>query len=330
MKKTVIQEGSGVKRALVTGATGFIGHNLCDSLLNKGVKLHVLGRREPGIDSEFHYWNLLEPLRETSLAGIDTVFHLAGKAHALSETQQDENEYFQINTEATEKLLEAAKNEGVRTFVYFSSVKAVGDIDGVMDESVSMEADTPYGRSKMASERLVLEGGFVPHPVVIRPSMVYGNTEKGNLPKMIRAIRSGRFPPLPEVSNKRSMVHVDDLVQAAILAAECAVTAGQIYIVTDGNSYSTRQMYEWICKALHKPVPAWHLPLLVLKLMAKVGDLIGSFRGQRFLFDSDALEKLTGNACYSSKKIHDELGFEPHHNLRESLPEIISYLRVNK
>ncbi len=323
-------ERAELKTVLVTGTTGFIGQHLCSVLLKRGVELHILGRRQPEIDAKFHYWDLIEPLNATSLAGIDTIFHLAGKAHALAETRQDEDEYFQINTESTRKLLEEAKKSGVQTFVYFSSVKAVGDMDGVMDESVSVEADTPYGRSKRASERLVLEGRYVPCPIVIRPSMVYGNTEKGNLPKMIRAIYAGKFPPLPEMNNRRSMVHVNDVVQAALLAAGHAESAGKTYIVTDGENYSTRQMYEWICEALHKPVPIWYLPLFVLKLMAVTGNTIGALSGRRFVFDSDTLDKLTGSALYSSEKICDELGFNPKYNLRDSLPEIVRFLGLNK
>ena len=316
------------KLALVTGASGFIGHRLCQLLLLKGYKIRALLHREfsNGPWDESVVVDLVSDLPEEVMADVDTVFHLAGKAHALAETAQDQDEYFSVNTEATHRLLKAASRAGVQTFVYFSSVKAVGDVDGVMDESVTERADTPYGRSKHAAEKLVLEGGYVSHPVVIRPSMVYGRTVKGNLPKMIQAIESGRFPPLPEVHNSRSMVHVDDVVQAAILAAESLKASGKAYIVTDGHSYSTRQIYEWICEALHKTVPRWHLPMFVMRLMGRVGDMIGSIRGRRFIFDSDALAKLTGDANYSSKKIEKELGFKPSRNLRESLPEIIEYL----
>jgi len=311
---------------LVTGATGFIGQHLCRALARKNIDLHVLGRTRPDFKAKFHTWDMTGELDVESLSGVDTVFHLAGKAHALAETKQDEPEYFCINTEATEQLLRACTKQGVKTFVYFSSVKAAGDVDGVMDESVSVEADTPYGRSKLAAEKLVLEGGYVPHPVVIRPSMVYGKTDNGNLPKMIRAIQAGRFPPLPELNNRRSMVHVDDVVTAAILAAEKPQASGQTYIVTDGQVYSTRQMYEWICDALHKPVPGWSVPLGVLKALGKMGDAIGNMQGKRFMFDSDALAKLTGSALYSSEKIQHELGFTAQQHLKAVLPEITRYL----
>jgi len=101
----------------------------------------------------------------------------------------------------------------------------------------------------------------VPESVVLRLSMVYGPTRKGNLPRMIEAVTKGRFPPLPETGNKRSMVHVDDVVQAAMLAAERPESVGQTYVVTDGPPYSTRQIYECICEALGRDAPKWHVPI---------------------------------------------------------------------
>jgi len=318
---------SDLKLVLVTGATGFIGQHLCRELLQKNSDLHVLGRNAPQLDAKFHRWEIQESLDTKYLHGIDTIFHLAGKAHALSETGQDEDEYFAINTEGTRRLLEAAKEAGVRRFVFFSSVKAMGEGDEACpDESADCQPETPYGKSKLKAERFVMEGGYVPEPVVLRLSMVYGPTHKGNLPRMIEAVARGRFPPLPKVHNKRSMVHVDDVVQAAILAAEQVEAAGQTCIVTDGQAYSTRQMYEWICEALGKKIPGWSVPMPVLKGLAKIGDGIGRIRGRHFMFDSDALEKLTGSAWYSSSKIERELGFDPKQHLRGSFAEIVHYL----
>ncbi|MGZ4960713.1 MAG: NAD-dependent epimerase/dehydratase family protein, partial [Methylomonas sp.] len=256
----------------------------------------------------------------------DTIFHLAGKAHALAENYQDANEYHQINTEGTRKLLEAAQEAGVKRFIFFSSVKAAGECEvQPMDESVAIPADTSYGQSKYAAEQLVLHGGYVPHPVVIRPCMVYGNSKKGNLPRMINAIHRGLFPPLPELHNHRSMVHVDDVVRAALLMAQKPEAAGQIYIVSDGQSYSTRQLYDWIRAELGKPFINWAIPFAILKLLAKIGDATEWLSSRRFIFDSDALQKLTGSAWYSSAKIEHELGFHPQHTLRQSLPDIVRF-----
>ncbi len=316
-----------MKFVLVTGATGFIGQRLCDALEKTDSDVRILGRTKPEGAEDFYHWDLSQPVPDEALNGIDTVFHLAGKAHVLSSDYHDEAEYFPVNISATRKLLEAAKSAGIRRFVYFSSVKAVGyNTETCSDETCEDLPDSMYGRSKRMAEQLVLHGGFVPEPVVIRPVMVYGNTEKGNLPKMIRAIRDGRFPPLSDTRNKRSMVHVDDIVQAALLAARHPAAAGNIYIVTDGQAYSTRQMYVWICEALQKPVPGWRLPFTVLKVLAMAGDVIGKIRGRRFVFDTDAMEKLTGCEFYSSEKIQNELGFKAQYHLKETLPEIVRYL----
>ena len=318
-----------VKTALVTGASGFIGSSLCSYLLRQGWFVRGLSRSGSSPDGvNAVACDLADtPVPEEMIRGVDVVFHLAGKAHALSGNWLDEEEYFPVNVKATRRLLNAAKTAGVKRVIYFSSVKAMSAGDsGPQDESCGSLPMDMYGRSKLMAEHLVLRGGFVPEPVVIRPVMVYGNTEKGNLPKMIRAIQAGRFPPLPEMNNRRSMVHVDDVVIAAILAAEKPQASGQTYIVTDGQAYSTRKMYEWICEALQKQIPGWSVPLVVLKGLGQVGDAIGKMQGKRFMFDSDALAKLAGSAYYSSEKIQRELGFTARQHLKSALPEIMRYL----
>ena len=317
-----------MKNVLVTGASGFIGSQLCEHLQNQGYKVRTLTRSPSAVGDENWAMDLAaDPCPPGLCSGIDIVFHLAGKAHALAENQQDENTYRQINTAGTQKLLEAAQKSQVKAFVFFSSVKAVGDnCLQPMDETVNTPADSPYGLSKYAAEQLVLKGGYVSHPVVIRPSMVYGNSRKGNLPRMISAIRRGLFPPLPELHNRRSMIHVADVVSAAILAAESPQAAGQIYILTDNQNYSTRQLYDLIRTNLGKPPVKWTVPLQFLKTLGMLGSAIGRLTGRRFIIDNDSLQKLTGSACYSSAKITKELGFYPQQTLQQSLPEIMRYL----
>jgi nucleoside-diphosphate-sugar epimerase len=263
----------------------------------------------------------------SDLRDVSCVFHLAGKAHALDQTRQDAEEYFSLNTAGTRKLLESCRAAGVRRFVFFSSVKAMGEGGAeAQDESAECRPETPYGASKREAECLVLEGGYVPEPVVLRLSMVYGPTRRGNLPRMIESIARRRFPPLPETGGRRSMVHVSDVVEAALLAAQHPRAAGQTYIVTDGLEYSTRQIHDWICNALGRSPPEWTMPLAALKLVAKLGDGIGALRHRRFAFDSDALDKLLGSSLYSSTKIGQELGFQPQRDLRSAVLEMVAYL----
>lgn len=166
------------------------------------------------------------------------------------------------------------------------------------------------------------------HVCVLRLPMVYGRDNQGNVPRMIAAVDRGWFPPLPEAGNKRSMVHVEDAVQAMLLAATNPNAAGKVYIVTDGQAYSTRQIYEWICAALQRPVPRWTIPLSLLRFTARIGDWIGRLSERRFALDTDSLDKLIGSAWYSSEKISRELGYRPVHTLQEALPEMVKEYKL--
>ena len=315
----------------VSGASGFIGRSLCRELRaqNKSVRAGIRHATTGPWDEAVVFDLSSNTYPDGIMVGIDTIFHLAGKAHSLADTQQDEHQYFCINTEGTRKLLAAAKKAGVRHFVFVSSVKAIdeGGVE-IRNETSDCLPTTPYGKSKLAAERLVINGGYVPAPVVLRLGMVYGCSHKGNLPRMVEAIAKGCFPPLPEFDNRRSMVHVEDVVQALLLAGAKQAAVDQTYIVTDGQPISTRKLFESICAALRKPVPTWTIPVAVLRALAMVGDGIGRIRGRRFLFDSEALDKLTESAFYSSTKIQEELGFRPRRKLRSSLPAIAEYLKL--
>lgn len=323
--------------ALVTGATGFIGRRLVDALRAAGVPvvagLHAGSKSHApeGILDAIDY-DLTGDGPIELPAGIDTIYHLAGKAHAIAELSQDPAEYARVNREGTRRLLEAARRSGARAFVFFSSVKAAAALHDrtvgqserrALDETDDAAPDSAYGRSKREAEELVLRGGYVPHPVVLRPSLVYGPGVVGNIEKMIEAVRRGRFPPVPEVGNKRSMVHADDLIAAAILAAKSPKAAGQIYIVADNGPCSTRELFVWMCEALGRRVPGWTVPAWSLRGLAHAGDMIGSLTRRRFVFDSQALDRLVGDAWYSSRKLQERLGWVPHRTIRESLAEMV-------
>jgi UDP-glucose 4-epimerase len=159
----------------------------------------------------------------------------------------------------------------------------------------------------------------------LRLPLVYGPGWKGNLAKMADAVARGRFPPLPRLENRRSLVHVEDVVQALLLAATNPVADGKIYLVTDGRAYSTRQIYEWMCEAAGRRVPAWAVPLRLLRLAAKTGDLIERLTRRSAPINSQRLEKLLGSAWFSSARIERELGFRAQHNLRESIMEMTGH-----
>lgn len=322
---------------LVSGATGFIGRYLVAKLLEQGQEISVLARDCSIVD---RLWPdrvicLHADLSKTgSLSEVcrdaNTLLHLGGYAHAENANCPEAvAQHQRITVEGTRALLEGAVQAGVTRFVYASSVKAMGEGGpGCLDESSAVLPQSVYGQAKLEAEKLVLEASRCGmHISVIRFPLVYGRGNKGNIPRMIRAIDRGCFPPFPEVGNCRSMVHVEDAVQAILLAATNSTANGNTYIVTDEQAYSTRAIYEAICYALGRSIPPWSVPASLLKLGASAGDVMGRLFGRSMSFNHDVFDKLVGSAWYSSAKIARELGFRPHRTFYDALPEMIAEYR---
>ncbi len=328
-------ENLGLK-VLVTGAGGFIGGNLVETLLHMGCSVRAFIRdqtaRSAWTENVEVSIGQLEDISSLNKAMIesDTVFHLAGIGHQMFEMEHMDDTYHKINVEGTRNVLDSAIRCGVKRFVFFSSVKTMGETtQECFSESAEVKPVTRYGKSKLAAEELVFDYGSRTglHTVCLRLPLVYGVGNIGNLFRMIDAIDRGLFPPLPDVRNFRSMVHVSNVVEAAILAATKSQATGQCYIVTDGVPYSTRALYEWICRGLGKQVPTWYIPIGALKALGLLGDLFGHIQRKRFMFDSSALDKLTGSAWYSSDRISAELGYNPLISFPDALPELIAWYR---
>ena len=271
------------KTVFVTGATGFIGQKLVSSLKAEGKKIKVLSRKlHPEYDTIVCDLQS-EEIPDDALDGIDTVFHLAGFAHDLREASEIEHLYRKVNIDATVRLAELAVLSGVKQFVFVSSVKAGGDPpEGI------------YGQTKREAELKVLEIGRQSgmHVAIVRPSLVYGPGVKGNLALMQRGIRQGWFPPLPKTGNRRSMIHVDDLVRAILLVAEDERANGEVFIATDGFPHSSREIYEAICQSVGKSVSNWSVPKLLFDLLSLVSSNF-----------NHKINKLLGDEYYSSEKL---------------------------
>jgi nucleoside-diphosphate-sugar epimerase len=326
--------GQDEKTVLVTGGTGFIGRFLVSALLEQNARVRVLVRAGSQIPTawagkvDLGYGDLEVPESLLSACqGIGQLFHAAGFAHAwAANSPQTVALHWRVNALGTQALVEAAAAAGVERFVFLSSVKAMGEGGKrCIDEDWTLLPQTPYGMAKRAAERWVLETGqrYGMHVVNLRLAMVYGPGSQGNLERMITGIRQGWFPSLPEIGNRRSMVHVRDVVQAALRAVADSVANQKTYIVTDGQVYSTREIYDLICQALGIKRRRWTVPCTLLQLIAWLGDIAGWIRGRPIGFDSEALDKLLGWACYRSDRIQQELGYRPSRTLKDSLAEII-------
>lgn len=311
---------------LITGATGFIGHRLTRCLAGRGVSCRLSARSiAPAADAFPADLGDL-PALQAACAGIETIFHCAGYAHAFASSSGEADRQWRTNCEGTRNLLEAAARAGVQRFVFLSSVKAMAEPgEACVDEDYPGLPETDYGRAKREAEGLVLAAGLAHgmHVVVLRPALVYGAGGRGNLERMGRLVRRGLFPPLPETGNRRSLVHVDDLVSAMLLAAETPRANGRTYIVAGSATPSGRALFDAMRWALGLPPVSWAVPAPLLALLARLGDRLGILRGRRSPFNSEVVSRLLGSACYSAERIRQELGWQPVVSLDDGLREML-------
>lgn len=317
---------------LVTGAAGFIGLHMCRRLKERSVRVRALLRSVfSGPWDESIVCRLgEEPLPQGLMDGIDTVFHLAGVAHSFKPAKEMEHVYWNVNLKATEALLSMARAAGVSRFIFFSSIKAMaGPGNRCVDEKWNVIPDDVYGRSKREAEQRVLAAGESGqlHVCNLRPVLVYGPGVKGNLLRMIKAIDNNRFPPVPETGNRRSMVHVDDLIQAAFLSAENENANQRTYIVTGAGDYSTHELYQCVSTALGKRAPYWTVPSGIFRLAGYAGDLISRIMGRPFPMNTEAVDRLLGSACYSCDRIRKELGYAPTRDFSSAIGEMVQWYR---
>jgi nucleoside-diphosphate-sugar epimerase len=308
-----------MNKVLITGGNGFIGRRLCSELsLSKRKIIKIVRQKQPNDNSEQYVCNLaFNKVPDDLFEGIDTIFHLVGVTHDLSNKAIQESLYKDLNIKATEELAKTAVKKGIKKFIYISSVKAGGtqNLGRCMDENDQFEPEGIYGRTKREAELRLLEIGSKSsmNVSIIRPALVYGPGVKGNLAEMLLGIKKGWFPPLPENGNRRTMIHVDDLVRIMLLVELDERANGEIFIATDGNIYSSNQIYRAICKSLDVGIKKWVVPTFLFFLLSKIGDLINVFLP--FPFNTYRYKKLLGDECFSSKKIEKKLGFKASHSI---------------
>ena len=295
-----------MRRIFITGAFGFIGGRLLNAIDSQ---IRILSRIERSnydtVVCDFEKENI----PKSALKSIDTVFHIAGFAHDMRNTSEIADLYHRVNVNATVQLAELAVKSNVKRFVFVSSVKAGGkpDFEVCASESDQGDPEGVYGKTKREAELKLLEIGKESgmHVSIIRPSLVYGLSVKGNLQLMLSGIKKGWFPPLPETGNKRSMIHVDDLVRAILLVAEDKRANGEIFITTDGTPHSSRDIYNAMCNVLGKSIPKWSVPKFLFDMVSLISPRI-----------KYKVNKLLGDECYSSKKL-EKLGFKAKKTLKD-------------
>ena len=314
-------------RALVTGASGFVGGNLVDVLIQRGYRVTCLVRPTSNRRWIRRYRiNYVEGdiTRPESLAhalrGVDYVFHLAGVTKA-----PDADTYELVNARGTRYLLEACleQNPNIRRFVYCSSLAAAGPSpDGIpLVEDDPPHPISDYGRSKLQAEA-ILRGRTGSIPItIIRPPVVYGPRDR-DIYFYFQLVRSGLFPKIGTEEHRLSLIYVRDLVQGMIQAAESPLAEGEVYYLTDGKPHTWEAISMRIAAALNRLPVRIRIPIPFLRAFAAGSEMVNHLRGQAALLNRQKVRELMEPfwVC-SSIKAQRDFGFQAHYSLRQGIEE---------
>ncbi len=273
------------KTISLTGATGFVGTNLV-KYLNE-IHIRTISR------------SALGDINSVSLKDTESVIHLAGKAHDLKKSSNPQ-EYYQVNFELTKNLYDAFLASDAKKFIFISSVKAAADsVNGMLTEETIPDPKTDYGKSKRMAEQYIQDQ---PLPVgkayyILRPCMIHGPGNKGNLNLLYQFVKKGIPYPLAGFNNKRSFLSIENLCFIIKELIDRDDVSSGIYQVADDDSLSTNEVVSVLSASIGKKPRLWKIPPSFIRAVAKLGDKI------HLPLTTERLEKLTESYVVSNQKI---------------------------
>lgn len=307
-----------MKSILISGISGFVGGNLEEYL--KG-QFSIVGLSR-NVGKNYITYN---EITYKSFSDIEVFIHLAGKAHDLRKGVSDE-EYYNANTYLTIKLFNHFLESDCKVFVFLSSVKAVADkVDSILTEETIPMPITVYGKSKLKAEQYILSKTIPKGKKVyiLRPCMIHGPNNKGNLNLLYKIVKYNIPFPLGKFENKRSFLSVDNLCFVIKKLIKIRPESG-IYNVADDDVISTNELVKIIAKTSNKKGLILNIPKIIIHKAALLGDKI------RSPFNSEKLEKLTQNYCVSNIKIKKAIGIELPINAHDGLIKTITSFKESK
>ncbi|MEA4935063.1 MAG: NAD-dependent epimerase/dehydratase family protein [Paludibacter sp.] len=290
-------------KVLITGIHGFVGSNMVRSLQKDYTiyGLDIVSDHLEGV-KKIYAWNDL-----FSITDIDIIIHLAGKAHDVKNISLAK-EYFEINTELTKKIYDWFLESSAQKFIFFSTVKAVADVvnDGFLTEDVDAKPVGPYGMSKRDAELYILSKKInqsAKQTYILRPTMIHGKGNKGNLNLLYEFVRKGIPWPLGAYENKRSFTSIDNLIFIIQNLIDHDIEGG-VYQIADDDAISTRDLIAIISETLNKPTRIWDINKSLINFLALVGSKLN------LPFNQERVKKLTENYIVSNEKIKKAIGIQ--------------------
>lgn len=302
----------------VTGASGFIGRQLCGALAAEGRRVIAVHRDGAPLAAGGVASSLISDITDRAalargFAGATTVVHLAGRAHGQVAAGADPlGELRRVNVEGTVAVVEAAADAGVRRVLIASSVKAVGEGDPVVWTEETTPAPTdPYGISKLEAERAGLAAGGRRgcEVVVLRLPLVYGPGAPANVLRLLRLVDRAWPLPFGAIHNRRSMLATGNFVAAVRAVSTTPGLGGETFFVADAVAPSTPDLVRMIAAALGRPVRLFPIPVALLRGIGAVSSFAG--RAIRLPLNSGDIDRLVGSLVVSTGKLTRRTGFAP-------------------
>ena len=294
-----------MKNILVTGAYGFIGSNISSYFKGKkGFCLLALDILKKNTDY-FSYYSW-DDLNDINWNNIDTIIHLAGKAHDTKNASTPQS-YVEINVGLTKEVYRRFLDSAAKSFIFFSSVKAIADTvyDELLSETTPPNPQTPYGKSKLQAEQFLLGQPLPPGKKVyiLRPCMIHGPGNKGNLSLLYKLAQNG-FPwPLGAFENKRSYSTIGNVLFVLQRLIETDIEPG-IYQIADDEPLSTNKVIRLIADSINKKIRIWSISPAAIKVLANIGSTLS------LPFNNERLKKLTESYVVGNRKLINALGIE--------------------
>ena len=287
-------------RVLITGINGFVGTNIKAHL---GMEYFLIGVSRTPKTNEVSWSKLCE----TNEVNAEIWIHLAGKAHDLKgETQA--SEYIQANTRLTKKVFDSfLQDKSAEKFIFFSSVKsAASQVDGWLKEEDQFELDNPYGKSKRLAEEYLLSQELPKSKklIILRPCMIHGVGNKGNLNLLYKFVSLGIPYPLARFENSRSFLSINNLIYIIDEIIKSKSLQSGVYNVADDKALSTNRLIEIMAKQSLKKIKFLRINQSVIKCLAKIGDVL------HLPLNSHSVQKLTESYKVSNRKIKEALHIE--------------------
>ncbi|AME00673.1 nucleoside-diphosphate-sugar epimerase [Moraxella osloensis] len=278
-------------RIIFTGLTGFVGKNLRQHLISKSNKVIPLSLRS----GDYQLDNT-----------ADAIIHLAGKAHD-TKNSSDDNEYYRVNTDLTIALFDKFLQSDIKDFIFFSSVKAAADsVEGTLTEDSKANPQTAYGKSKLKAETYLLSKQLPSNKrlIIIRPCMIHGEGNKGNLNLLYQVVKYNVPWILAAYENRRSFISIDNLNYVVYEILNHPKIPSGIYNIADDKPMSTNGLISLIAESINKKPRLLKIPKFAISQMAKIGDKA------HLPLNTERLQKLTESYVVSNQKIKQSLGID--------------------